>query len=161
MSILILTKSKIGSYANFCHARALSLHGSFYLFLLYFFALQIQFSPTTGSPATRQGRYSWFKSKTSNQFFFHNYHEIGTRTRFFFHRLFFSQWQRQTADLKEGMMSFFGSKRISRFAKNSFWLRIFFSNGIFFNESADKELQVTRVLDLSKYEEVGEYLEGQ
>ena len=37
----------------------------------------------------------------------------------------------------------------------------FFLAKVFFNESADKELQVTRVLDLSKYEEVGEYLEGQ
>ena len=41
-------------------------------------------------------------------------------------------------------------------ADDFFLARVFFSNG-----SADKELQVTRVLDLSKYEEVGEYLEGQ
>ena len=41
-------------------------------------------------------------------------------------------------------------------------LRPHASKGVFFsNGSADKELQVTRVLDLSKYEEVGEYLEGQ
>ena len=161
MSVLILTKSKIGSYANFCHARILRVQGFYFFLLLYFFTLQIQFSPTTGSPATRQGRYSWFKSKTSNQFFFHNYHEIGTRTRFLWNRLFFSQWQRQTAGLKEGMMSFFGSKRTSRFAKKSLLAEDFFSRCGFLNESADKELQVTRVLDLSKYEEVGEYLEGQ
>ena len=58
-------------------------------------------------------------------------------------------------------MSFFGSKRTSRFAKKSLLAEDFFSRCGFLNESADKELQVTRVLDLSKYEEVGEYLEGQ
>ena len=44
--------------------------GRAWLFIYFssFFGLQIQFSPTTGSHATRQGRYSYFKLKLRTSF---------------------------------------------------------------------------------------------